>query len=396
MKKLEKINLFDIIEYFIAIIILLDFNSAYTRIINYNFHIKEISVFACILFLIVVLRKIDRVKKANLSKILVLIFLFFLFMILKVRTAVFIYIIKYIVLFVSLLLLNENKVEFFCFLKKMANVVFFISLLSLFFYIFGSLMHIIPSKSVWINWGGINLRKSYFLLHFDTQIEPFLGLNIVRNSGVYTEAPMYAGVLLFSLIIELFMEYRNKKHIVVLTVTIFSTLSLTGMASALILFLLDFFKSKNIKLIYKFFIFPIFLFAVLFSVNYMIDNKIKNNSNSYSARTDDYKASYNAWKENKLFGNGFENTEVTVKHMEARRRNNPGQSNAVGRYFSEGGLYFAAIVLFPYFVLYLKGLRYGKNNYILFSIGMIFALCTINVPYQMFTIVMLSICYNHI
>lgn len=105
-----------------------------------------------------------------------------------------------------------------------------------------------PNITFFSQWSKQNV-SGYYYLDFITQYNSFLGIdNIVRNTGVFAEAPMYSYVLCISLIIQVFLKNGKRNlfdilNYIVTVVTIFSTLSTTGIIISIIIVMIDFLKT---------------------------------------------------------------------------------------------------------------------------------------------------------
>lgn len=124
---------------------------------------------------------------------------------------------------------GRNIVQF---LQDISAVMVVQSAISLVFYAFGSCMGVIrPSGSVTVQWGGIRVFNSYFGLYFSDNDSPYGILSCGRNTGIFTEAPMHAYMLVLALAVQLFVINELRlRSITIILVAIFTTYSTTGMA----------------------------------------------------------------------------------------------------------------------------------------------------------------------
>lgn len=391
----KKTNMRKVLEYMLVIITILECNSIYTRTVNYNFHISLINYIVISLFsLFVILIAKKNSKYSVSSKCIFLLLYTLIYFVICVRDNYVRYIFNFIILLpIMYVYFKENDLNKKGIMSKYSKIICFLSVLSLLFYFFGTVLNLIPSKSILVNWGGIKTRQSYFFLHFSTQTISLFGKLVYRNTGIFTEAPMYAFILILGLISEIiFPTGKSKLKRTLIFIAILTTLSTTGItiSIAILLFYYIFNKEhESLKKIVKIFLLPIICIISINVFSYLISEKT--DTKSYLIRMDDFNSSINAWKENIVFGNGFSNSSVTESYMSENVRNGlTGQSSAYGRIISEGGLYLLYIYLFPLIMLTYSGLK-SKNKMLgIIGISFIFILLNINIPYQSITIIFIA------
>lgn len=252
-------------------------------------------------------------------------------------------------------------------ITNILNIGTFLAILSLIVYFLGPVLGIIkPSATILNKWTSTenveNYIDSYYNLHYYTQYIFINGIEFVRNTGIFTEAPMFSLVLSTAIAIELFIE--EKKSIfktIILIFTLLTTFSTTGIIICLLMFLLKYFLNNKNKYLnaMKVLIFPIFLlFIVYIGIFFMKD---KMSTSSYSIRIDDYIACFKAWKDNPIFGNGLFDSSAIVKYMSSFRISNQGLSNSLFVLLAQGGIYFLMIYLIPIFISIKQSLKYNIN-----------------------------------
>ena len=136
----------------------------------------------------------------------------------------------YFGIFISLSLFIQNvikneKLSFL--LDSFSKIVTVIAGISIFFWLFGSILHFLPCRIVSYYWGRDYPYTSYnyFWLYFENPVQA-MG-SIIRNTGIYTEAPGYVCRLAPAIGIELFYFSKkpNIKRLLVLFLTMLTTLS---------------------------------------------------------------------------------------------------------------------------------------------------------------------------
>lgn len=140
-------------------------------------------------------------------------------------------------------------------MKKMDDVILLIAIISLLFWLFGSVMHLVhPNGSVFSYWTDAD-APSYYNLYFETQRGAFFGFDnvIIRNTAIFTEAPMSSLVFSTAFISELFLVKSKQicRHVILLIaiITTFSTSGYSVVVLAIaIIAMMKIFGSQNIKL----------------------------------------------------------------------------------------------------------------------------------------------------
>lgn len=270
-------------------------------------------------------------------------------------------------LFVIYFVCNSNNIDInISIFTKFENMIIALSVISLFFWILASI-GIKPNVVSNMGWGGSNLENShnvygYYYLDFITQGKVHLLFihSIIRNSGIFVEAPIYSYVLCVALFVELFLKNNNKifnYKVIILLITIFSTTSSMGIMLGLCSILLRFeYVSSNqyYKLIALLImgIIALIIFKSLFleKLDEQFNNGITNYDSSYFIRSDDIVSCLKAWKNHLLIGNGFGNITAIYKYMNPNRflpNGNTGLSSGFFDILSDGGLLFGSFYILP-------------------------------------------------
>ena len=245
-----------------------------------------------------------------------------------------------------------------------------ILVISLLFFIFVNVLNIIPPTGkvvVYVN----NIPKicnSFFNLHYTIQQEAAFGLKIFRNTSIFYEGPKYSLILSFCLMYNLFIKKRpNLKESTIFTITIATTLSLTGIALTLTIWLMYilFKHGKNRKNIIKRIIFLLLIIIALPKIIDLANNimTIKSSTASYNTRIDNYAAGYKAWMDNPFFGNGYLNMDGIKSYYSSFRANDIGYSNSIFRILAQGGVYMFLL----YLLHIIKGLAASISDKDLFK-----------------------------
>lgn len=229
--------------------------------------------------------------------------------------------------------LNMDKMSI---MRAGVNVMILESFVSVFFFVFASVLGIIqPTGSVFVNWGSLGQVASYYNIYFTGQF--------MRNCGIFAEAPMHNYVLSVMLLFEAFINKNHKRwKIIVLMIAIATTTSTTGqlvLVSCIIFMLYN--KWNMLRKGQKFLFSAILLFVCVVSYHF-VDNVLneKKETDSYSIRSEYLSTSFNTFLANPIFGTGYNS-------------NTDGNSNSIATLLADGGLhlfilYFVPLVWLPF------------------------------------------------
>ncbi|WP_288479661.1 O-antigen ligase family protein [uncultured Clostridium sp.] len=316
------------------------------------------------------------------------------------------FVFNFIILFLLFIIynfINLNNGNLYLLLFKVVNIIVILAVISVVLYLLCSIFKVInPTSYLKYRWGENRYIPSYYNIYYETQTIFIHGNEFIRNTGIFTEAPMYSFVLLFALIVEIFLNTKSKNmfklmKIVVLILTIFTTFSTTGIVLSLLSLCIFIFKSINKKNIFKIIVFCLIIIVFLAISGYFIYSKLLNSSNgsfgSYAARLGDFKAGIYAWNNNKIFGVGYKQYQYVQQYMDLliRGYGGAGGSSALNMILSEGGIVFLIFYLLPLVFSFIYSVL--RKNFNIFFIFIIFyiALIFTAVPYRYIVIYFLSI-----
>lgn len=366
-----------------SLLIVITTNSIYVNTGDSN---KLIPILALVVIIATVLELISSKINYNYFKIIlttVLIYLvvcitniFISFNSLSINEMLFYFVIAPLMLI--LLMFKNFNGQLFDFLDTFVKIILIFAIVSLIFWTFGSILKVVhPTNVVINNWNGGLPTPSYFNLYFETQGIHFFGTTIIRNSGMFAEAPMWSLMLSSALIIqELFLE-NSIKRLSLLTLTLLTTVSTTGIfviGLLLIYRVLKLKKSlfKHVSLI----AIPIVIYALL-----QVWEE-KSDSLSASIRFDDYIAGFLAWRANFFFGSGLTlGLKAIESNMNTLIRTNLGYSNSLFVILAQGGVILGIFYLYPVIsVLIKKGVSIDTKMFALLFIILLFTAIFIDTP----------------
>lgn len=366
MIKRNQLNLF--LQYILAFLIILETRSVYSRCIVG--HIDEIIIGGIILtiILIILVNMNYKLKTKSLFFLLFYYLYMFIFLIINVDGYNVNFVITFMILFPLVFLmfnLYDSK-EIKKIFKAYVNIMLIISIISLFFYIFGSLNGIVPTNVTQeINWGGVKIISGYFGLHFNAQTTVIFGSTILRNTSIFVEGPMFALHLLFAMALSLFMNKKLiNKYSIIFGFSILSSLSITAILfyMFLLFYKYTFYNKSKTKII----LLPILFFIFLIIGTTFFNDK--QSTNSYNIRNDDYTASFRVFNDYPIFGSGFANNNIVIKYMSKFRLYNTGLSNSFVVLLVQGGLYLLIFYLLPVILNSLNLIKSKNKNLFLIEI----------------------------
>lgn len=369
---MKRINSF--LEYLLAFLIALDYYSVYFA--NQLLGIGRTSLIIILLVLLGCMLTQKQRKTINLRPLLLfLTVLFVLFVSNGGGTRLFLFAIHYLILLPLLFFYfsNQDKESNMSLLFKYSNVVTCIGGFYLFIWLMVSIFGIVKTNmSVPDNdWGEFRLLPSYNFLYFETQSYLVLGREFIRNSAIFEEPPVYNFVLCVALGIEVFLKKtRNSMHILILTLSILSTITVTGqiflLATLVCWFLQSGKKSAKIKMLSRLLLPFIVVFAYI-SIKSILEEKAS--SHSYETRTDTLKMMLNNFTQNPFLGIGYKRYKGEV-------------SNSMMHLLAEGGLAMAFVYLTNILIApIMNWIRTHETKWVLF-ISLYFMLFFVTIGYD--------------
>lgn len=291
--------------------------------------------------------------------------------------------------------LNQNKY----YLNLCSNVVFILCALSLIMFLLGTVFNIIHANGIfysnWVSPDSVVEFPSFYNIHFITQNNEFLGFKMIRNTGIYPEAPMFSLPISIAFLYELFYKNKpNKCYIFTFIITIFTTMATTGILIVIVFLTIYiiFFIKKNVYLrMFMYLILPLALCLVFYLILMIMIEK--SSGGSYGIRNDDYIAGLKAWSDSIWIGNGIGNFESIVKYMSSFRSHNLGYSNSIMLVLANGGIVLFLYYLIPLIMPIIINVRNNNYKKPLFFMGIFILFCVTIFQYTPIMFFLLSIGY---
>lgn len=405
MEKVSTINvtLNNFMGYVFAFAIVLDFNTVWKSDFSVSKQLPYVILGLMLISLYVYLLGKNISKKQVISVVIgtFLIFGYFgLHYLLRPYNigSVVIFLLHVWILFMLLTVENGSQ-EIVSLLLKYKNIMIVVAIISLFFWIFGSVLGIISSTgNIQIGWaGGENgvSIPSYYGLYYEAQrINTFGEAGLPRNTAIFTEAPMSSFAFCAAFLIEAYLSKSvNYMTIFVLSLAIISTISSTGIVFLLIMITVKYIRNISGPFLKQFFL-VLGLFGVIFLLGYISLQLFSEKSDTMSAilRADDYLVGFSAWISQPLFGNGIGNTDALLAHMDSWRAIDPslqGFSNGPFLILSQGGLYFFIFYIYAFFHSFTMSLKHRLWKHLIFSFIILYLFILTVVPYTILFLLLL-------
>ena len=352
-----------VIDVILMFFLIISTNSIYVNIEDaYNFN-NYITILILVSFVCKII--LFKISKEIFNKILILLGGYYSIVILisiinfskfTINNVLYYFINFPLLLVIILLLREQNKLQ--TWLINFINITTLLAIISLFFWILVSNLNIIAPTDYLINkWSDGGVAVSYYNIYFETQRIAIMDNVIIRNSGIFAEAPMWNLILSIALMIQTLFLGRNDYKTFILVLTILSTVSTTGVyIIGLIIAYKIIFEVSGWKKYITLILVPILLLVLSF----IWENKSE--TVSASIRFDDYKAGIQAWFDSVFFGSGFLNgLRVIESYMDTTIRGNLGYSNSLFIILAQGGIILFILYLLPMMLILVRR-KYSYNT----------------------------------
>lgn len=261
------------------------------------------------------------------------------------------------------------------FITIFCNIVVVIAIISIFFWLFGSILHIIqPSALVYSKWSN-QFVASYYNLYFQPQNADYTILNFtvnVRNSAIFLESPMATYIFGVSIIInELFIKKKFVR--VILLIALISTADTTAIIFFIIYMIYIITMYTDLKLNSIWGIVALILIISVIPIFIKVLQSKASSGLSLSIRINHIIQECKAFLLSPIYGQGF--NEFTN-----------GSSNSIFALSADGGILLWGIYYFPLFSILKKSIKSMKIIILLFII--LFAITV--VQYTLFTYMIIS------
>lgn len=385
------INIGLVLDYAIVLLLILGTNSVYAVTVR-NFRVKTLILI--VLFLrIITFNLSERYVKRFLYFVTFWVAYIFLFIAMNpFEAGKFINnFLIFFILLVGYLLFYQAEGNLLDLLRIFSNIIFCIAVISLFFWLFGSMLHIIkPTGTMPMIWGGTVNTSTYFGVYFQWQNDAvIMGHRIFRNIGIFAEAPMYSLNLSVAFMFDyLFNKRRHLLRMLIYVVTIMTSVSYTGILFVMILVV----GEQSLKYVVGVIrgersrvgaaaVLVVLIVAAAIAYRLLA---AKLASGSGSSRIDDYISGFRAWLDNFFWGSGYGDISVRVQYSSARRlaRSATGFTNSIMTVLSQGGLYLGAVYGFSFIVFLIKAIQMKSMEIFILDAMWVFLFLTTTFGYS--------------
>lgn len=247
--------------------------------------------------------------------------------------------------------LTDDRQACLSLLYKLSDIVVVLSVISLFCFVFGTCLEVLPGRStVTYDWAQATRScGTYFHLYYESQNIVFLGRDLVRNCGLFMEAPGFAIFLVYAASVELLLRKKLRLvRCIILFVTALTTFSAKAILLVVLACGLRYVIQRSRTILshrFKIVVLPAVLGAVALVAMVLIADKMT--SASYFIRMDDVQACLKTWLTHPIFGTGYWNDESVVPFFAFEGRYNDGLSMGLAVILAQGGVYLLALYLLP-------------------------------------------------
>ncbi|MBQ3291999.1 MAG: glycosyltransferase [Mogibacterium sp.] len=303
-----------------------------------------------------------------------------------------------LILMIILARSKEGRQKTIEILRAFSNIMVVIAAVSLFCWIFGSTLHILPGTGFvnldWSPTGEFVRRPTFIHIYYETQWTGWVTVP-ARNSGIFVEAPMAGFCCSMTLLVDYVLTGSYGKprmwRTILLIVTIITTFSAVNyvflMVFCAVIFSEDLQHYIKLSGAARAAVLTLSAAAVVI-VSVMVYNKIKWGSGS--VRFNDFVVGYNAWMQHPFFGGGFESLEYLQRFMPAWRHGyDVGFSNSPMEILAQGGIYLGSLYIYAFISGLVRALRRKERTAVITIVLFAYLFMFTVVPYQYITFFML-------
>lgn len=287
------------------------------------------------------------------------------------------------ILEILLLSLVMTKEEVYVLASRFIKIVYIIAMISLFFYLFGSVLKIIhPTGNIVFEWDKRIYSRSFLGLYYDNllwQGIDIFGIIGYRNCSIFAEAPMYTIVIMTAYFLNRTYCHVKKKYNIIFIITIFTIFSTTGYIALItyegINFIFYRLNNKKLNCI-KNFLIPFLIFICWFILNTILESK--STTGSFSVRIDHLNACIKTFFQYIPFGCGTGNTASILENAKFHQ----GISVGLIYFFAQGGIIAVLIFTVPISCFFINSIKRKSYKEVSFCISYFIILFLINITFN--------------
>lgn len=282
--------------------------------------------------------------------------------------------------------LADNRDACLSLLYKLSDIVIVLSVLSLFCFFFGTCLGILPGRTV-ITYDWAQATRScgtYFHLYYESQNIIFLGRDMVRNCGLFMEAPGFAIFLVYAAATELLLRKDLRLwRCAILCITALTTFSAKAILLVVLIIGMRYVIAKSRTVLahrFKLVILPAVIGVVGLVALVLIADKMT--SASFFIRMDDVQACIKTFLTRPLFGTGYWNDESVIPFFSYAGRYNDGLSMGFAVILAQGGVYLLTLYLLPMLGVIRRHRGSGRAHVAAFFLAYTGLMFITNMPYS--------------
>lgn len=378
-----KISFEKILIYIFAFLIIIS-NSIYTYTVNntFNYILKTIITFFPIIFFAYKKIYLQRVNRCALIMLLYFV-LIVIYHAAGVREALFSYGMRFYIFIPLMIIFFLSCGDKYSLFRALANIMVLLAAIFLVFWIFCTVLKIIPATGLFYTTWGNHYIDHWFYMYFEVPATA-QGLPFYRNVGFFGEAPAYCFFLCIALTTEIFLKRARKINIVILVLAILSTVSTTGflvLVSCCVVMVWNYMKShrKNRLLKYITMILMVVMASLFISRIMGHSSKVA----SVQIRVRDYANGWKTFMESPLVGCGYKNQDVSMT----------GSSNSFSLILASGGVLLGFIYFYPMLYSVFLYAKWKKSMNMYWGLSVIGLFCISIVGYTYFILAFLALGY---
>lgn len=295
-------------------------------------------------------------------------------------------------LLLCILYLGVEK-SVFEFWKKMSNVVVVLCVISLVFYVLGTILKVLPPTGVTrYTWTWDLQCKNWYNMYYEAYYGRASMFSFLprKNTGIYTEPPMFMIMVCLALAGEFaFVEKPRKIIIGILLITLITIMSTTGYIFVILFILLYIIKLENGKrsIALRMLVFPLVCLVGGVVVLEIMNAKIgtAGGENSVFIRSDHLLTAYRLWEEKPFLGIGYGQSEEFMKSSAYHQ----GASVGLPLFLAYAGIWGILLYIIPFIKSLYISIRYNLR-FIYFVLGTFTLLFLTSVNYLPIMIIVLS------
>lgn len=370
MIKLKAINLESLCCYVLAVMIIASTRSMWIyrvdSIISYEQLVILADLFMLAAFFAISAARKSLIVKASTISIITLILAVIYTPLAQTNHLVYVALFLF-TLFCSILFLcslDEKKRLWY----SIENIMLVLSVLSLLFYVGGTVLNIIPSSgTTTFEWAYTRTCDNYYNLYYEAQkLNMGSGFFVTRNCGIFTEAPMFSFLLGTALAVDIFLRNNMSKwKCFIYIITIITTRSTAGILTVLLCAFLYYacIASRSKKHDIRRGVLVVIGFLAVGISIFVLGDKLEQDSGSTSVgvRSDHIIACLKAWINSPLIGQGYLNQDAVMEYESYQ------QGISIGWLYmlATGGILLFSTLLIPFVANVVKHVK--RKQYEQFS-----------------------------